>query len=101
MLTVCLSFFLLFSKIDLQYSGFGAKILNELIVDIGIGSSVGKRKKKFDFRMSLSEREYVNWLKTNVWLIELAELPNPPDRRSIKRVFERTPEEYWEKLEEK
>jgi len=36
-----------------------------------------------------------------VWLIELAELPNPPDRRSIKRVFERRPEEYWEKLEEK
>jgi hypothetical protein len=53
------------------------------------------------FRMSLSEREYVNWLKTNVWLIDLAELPKPPDRRSIKRVFERTPEEYWEKLEEK
>jgi hypothetical protein len=40
------------------------------------------------FRMSLSEREYVNWLKTNVWQIELAELSNPPDRRSIKRVFE-------------
>jgi len=52
------------------------------------------------FRMSLSEREYVNWLKTNTWMIELAELPNPPDRRSIKRVFERTPEEYWKKLEE-
>gem|GEM_PF-3993727 len=53
------------------------------------------------FRMNLSEREYVNWLKTNVWLIELAELPNSSDRRSIKRVFERTPKEYWEKLEEK
>ena len=52
------------------------------------------------FRMSLSEREYVNWLKTNTWLIELAELPNPPDRRSIKRVFERTPGEYKGKLEE-
>ena len=38
--------------------------------------------------MSLSEREYVNWLKT---VIELAELANTPDRRSIKRVFERTP----------
>jgi len=31
--------------------------------------------------MSLSEREYVNWLKTNTWLIELAELPNTLDRR--------------------
>jgi len=41
--------------------------------------------------MSLSERGYVNWLKTNKWLIELTELPNIPDRRSIKRVFERTP----------
>ncbi|MDI6811568.1 MAG: transposase, partial [archaeon] len=41
------------------------------------------------FRMSISEREYVNWLKMNIWLIELAELPNPPDRRSVKRVFER------------
>jgi len=51
------------------------------------------------FRMALSEREYVNWLKTNRWLIELAELPNTPDRRSIKRVFERTPLEYWERLE--
>ena len=30
--------------------------------------------------MNLSEREYVNWLKTNTWLIELAELPNTPDR---------------------
>ena len=30
--------------------------------------------------MSLSEREYVNWLKTNMWQIELAELPNIPDR---------------------
>jgi len=47
------------------------------------------------FRMVLSEREYVNWLKTNKWLIELAELPNTPDRRSIKRVFERTPLKYW------
>ena len=28
------------------------------------------------FRMALSEREYVNWLKTNTLLIELAELPN-------------------------
>ena len=28
--------------------------------------------------MSLSEREYVNWLKT---VIELAELPNTLDRR--------------------
>ena len=37
--------------------------------------------------MSLSEREYVNWLKTNKWLIELAELPDTPDRRSIKRVY--------------
>jgi len=43
------------------------------------------------FRMALSEREYVNWLKTNKWLIELAELPNTPNRRSIKHVFERTP----------
>ena len=51
------------------------------------------------FRMVLSEREYVSWLKTNKWLIELAELPNTPDRRSIKRVFERTPLEYWERLE--
>ncbi|MCD6203136.1 MAG: transposase [Methanophagales archaeon] len=51
------------------------------------------------FKMALSEREYVNWLKTNKWLIELAELPNTPDRRSIKRVFERTPLEYWERLE--
>ncbi|PXF54024.1 MAG: hypothetical protein C4B56_01085 [Candidatus Methanophagaceae archaeon] len=51
------------------------------------------------FRMVLSEREYVNWLKTNKWLIELAELPNTPDRRSIKRVFERTPLKYWERLE--
>ena len=51
------------------------------------------------FRMALSEREYVNWLKTNRWLTELAELPNTPDRRSIKRVFERTPLEYWERLE--
>ena len=51
------------------------------------------------FRMALSEREYVNWLKTNKWLIELAELTNTPDRRSIKRVFERTPLEYWERLE--
>jgi len=49
--------------------------------------------------MSLSERGYVNWLKTNTWLIELAELANTPDRRSIKRVFERTPLEYWERLE--
>jgi len=31
--------------------------------------------------MSLSEREYVSWLKTNKWLIELAELPNTLDRR--------------------
>jgi len=31
--------------------------------------------------MSSSEREYANWLKTNTWLIELAELPNTPDRR--------------------
>ena len=30
------------------------------------------------FRMALSEREYVNWLKT---VIELAELPDTPDRR--------------------
>jgi len=51
------------------------------------------------FRMALSEREYVNWLKTNKWLIELAELPNTPDRRPIKCVFERTPLEYWERLE--
>ena len=51
------------------------------------------------FRMVLSEREYVNWLKTNKWLIELAELTNTPDRRSIKRVFERTPLKYWERLE--
>jgi len=51
------------------------------------------------FRMALSEREYVNWLKTNKWLTELAELPNTPDRRYIKRVFERTPLEYWERLE--
>ena len=41
----------------------------------------------------------MNWLKTNTLLIELAELPNTPDRRSIKRVFERTPLEYWERLE--
>jgi len=51
------------------------------------------------FRMALSEREYVNWLKTNTWLIEPVELPNTQDRRSIKRVFERTPLEYWERLE--
>jgi len=41
----------------------------------------------------------VNWLKTNTWLIEPVELPNTQDRRSIKRVFERTPLEYWERLE--
>jgi len=49
-----------------------------------------------DVQDALSEREYVNWLKT---VIELAELANTPDRRSIKRVFERTPLEYWERLE--
>ena len=32
--------------------------------------------------MSSSEREYVNWLKTNKWLIELAESPNTPDRKA-------------------
>lgn len=52
------------------------------------------------FRLSISAREYVNWLKTNTWLVELAEMKKHPDRRSIGRVFERTPEEYWEKLEE-
>ena len=51
------------------------------------------------FRMALSEREYVNWLKTNKWLIKLAEFPNTPDRRYTKRVFEKTPLEYWERLE--
>ena len=41
----------------------------------------------------------MNWVKTNKWIIKLAELPNTPDRRYIKRVFERTPLEYWERLE--
>ena len=35
----------------------------------------------------------------NEHVIELAELPNTPDRISIKRVFKRTPLEYRERLE--
>jgi len=37
------------------------------------------------------KRAGIRELVKNEHVIELAELPNTPDRRSIKRVFERTP----------